>query len=431
MRIFTTLCLMLLSLASFSQAKMVFDGSIGLAFNGGGEVNPIYLVIDNPNADAIVDFGTPGGPAILSEDEFHIVKWNLGTSGSGIYTIPFISPTGGFLPAPDYVAASVNVANAGAGPGSLEFSTYFHDDVLANAPTDVIHMNQHPSGLPGGEAYAMDRFWIIDATGYTTKPSVNLSFSYDPDEIDASMVESEMLVQRYNPIMNRWLDLNLSGQVLINEPANAISVIPNIADVDFFRSWTISSASNPLPIELLSFKSECKGNLGVELQWSTASEIDNSHFTLERSEDGIIWETFADQILGAGNSSAEQEYTQMDNNPFRGLTYYRLTQTDFDGEKETFDPIVSDCDGVGFEIITAYEMQTADKLQLVVSAAHDEVFEIELMDMSGKRAVYEQKVALQEGLNYFTIDKNNLGFGMYIIKLQSETELLTRKILLN
>jgi hypothetical protein len=434
MRTFTSLLFtILLSSLGFSQAKIMFHGTIGLAFHGGTQTKPIYLVLDNPATDAIQDAeGDTAGMAILSESEFNIVKWNIRDTPSGVYTVPFVSPTGGAL---EYVAASMSVSSAGsevsAGSGSLEFSTYHHDDALATTPSDVMHMNQHPSGGTGGEAFAMDRFWIIDATGYTTKPSMNLSLLYDEDELEASMTETEMIVQRYNSDLDHWLDLNLSGQVLIDDVTNAISIVTPITDTDFYRSWTITSATTPLPIELLSFESQCKGAGSVELRWTTAAEINNSHFTLERSEDGIIWETFADMIHGAGNSSTERDYSVMDNNPFRGLTYYRLSQTDFDGTSETFDPIVNDCDGVGFEIISAMSNQASDKIQMVVSAARDEAFNIEVLDMSGKSVLLSPNVTLIEGLNYFQIDKSNLSYGMYVIKLQSENELMTRKILLN
>jgi hypothetical protein len=65
------------------------SGTIGIAMEGGTSVDPIYLVIDNPNADAITDAGAPGGPAIHSESEFNIVKWNIGAE-TGVYNIPFV-----------------------------------------------------------------------------------------------------------------------------------------------------------------------------------------------------------------------------------------------------------------------------------------------------------------------------------------------------
>lgn len=86
---------------------------------------------------------------------------------------------------------------------------------------------------------------------------------------------------------------------------------------------------NPLPVTLLDFKANQVGST-VELHWSTATEINNDYFTLERTQDAIQFEEFI-SIGGAGNSLTVQQYTAVDNQPYNGLSYYRLTQTDYDG----------------------------------------------------------------------------------------------------
>ncbi len=93
----------------------------------------------------------------------------------------------------------------------------------------------------------------------------------------------------------------------------------------------------PLPIKLISFEAEChKGN--VYLKWTTATEINNDFFTLERSIDAINYETIA-TIQGAGNSNQTINYSFVDNAPYIGVSYYRLKQTDYDGTYEIFHPI--------------------------------------------------------------------------------------------
>jgi len=419
MRIFSTLCFVLISIAAFSQTQMVMSGNIGLKFANGIAGTPIYLVLDNPADDALV--ATPGS-AIWSENEYHIVKWNVGTS-TGVYVVPFMSPSAA------YVAPEVTINTAGAGSGTIEFSTYRHNNLLATTPSDVTHLNYDLTGLASSGVDAIDRFWIIDALNYTTKPSVDVAFTYDPAELEVTMTGNQLLIQRFNPSTFSWIDYYIpTTSSIAPDIALANSAIPV---GDFYRSWTLTNVNNPLPIELLNFKSECMSREGVELTWTTASEINNSHFTVERSEEGIIWEVIADNIHGAGNSTEENSYSYIDNNPSRGLNYYRLSQTDFDGTSEEFEPIVSDCDGVGFEIVNAFSTADQNNMQLVVSAGRDEAFNIEIIDMNGRTAIAQQNVMLIEGLNYFNIDKSSLGYGMYLIRLQSENELMTRKILLN
>lgn len=85
-----------------------------------------------------------------------------------------------------------------------------------------------------------------------------------------------------------------------------------------------------LPIQLLNFEVNATAEFSVEIFWTTASEINNSHFVVERSSDGKNWSDLA-IIQGMGNSSSLIQYNYTDTNPFRGLTYYRLKQVDFDG----------------------------------------------------------------------------------------------------
>jgi hypothetical protein len=92
-----------------------------------------------------------------------------------------------------------------------------------------------------------------------------------------------------------------------------------------------------LPIELVSFDCEWSGN-NVNLNWVSASEINNDYFLIEYSTDGFNW-VMVNKVEGAGNSSSLLEYTTTHYNVSSGNHYYRLTQVDFDGKHETFNII--------------------------------------------------------------------------------------------
>jgi len=92
-----------------------------------------------------------------------------------------------------------------------------------------------------------------------------------------------------------------------------------------------------LPISLIKFDVKQKNEL-IELQWSTATEINNNYFTLERSIDGNNWEILA-YVEGAGDSNYQIDYDYTDEYPYHGISYYRLKQTDFDGKFEYFTPV--------------------------------------------------------------------------------------------
>jgi len=89
-----------------------------------------------------------------------------------------------------------------------------------------------------------------------------------------------------------------------------------------------------LPIELIYFDLQKSKNC-IIINWQTATELNNDFFTIQRSRDGIEFENIA-IVKGAGNSSSTINYTFTDSNPLNGVSYYRLKQTDYDGNFEMF-----------------------------------------------------------------------------------------------
>lgn len=99
----------------------------------------------------------------------------------------------------------------------------------------------------------------------------------------------------------------------------------------------VTFCASILPIELLSFKAVLTNNnfsSDVNCFWATASEINNDFFTIERSNDGVHFEVLA-MIKGAGNSISLLNYSFIDSSPLSGTSYYRLTQTDFNGTQSS------------------------------------------------------------------------------------------------
>lgn len=84
-----------------------------------------------------------------------------------------------------------------------------------------------------------------------------------------------------------------------------------------------------LPIVLISFEGNYNNN-SVLLEWSTASELNNDFFTIERANTDLKWEILG-IVDGEGTSNVIVNYKFKDNMPPRGMLYYRLKQTDFDG----------------------------------------------------------------------------------------------------
>jgi len=99
-----------------------------------------------------------------------------------------------------------------------------------------------------------------------------------------------------------------------------------------------------LPVELTGFTAKLYKD-EVHVAWSTASEINNDYFTVERSQDGKNF-TVVGRVKGSGNISYARSYQLKDPDPLTGTSYYRLKQTDFNGKTETFQ-MVSITNGKG------------------------------------------------------------------------------------
>ncbi len=87
---------------------------------------------------------------------------------------------------------------------------------------------------------------------------------------------------------------------------------------------------SPLPVELGLFNGEIKNN-GILLKWLTYSELNNDFFELQRSSDGVRFNSIA-KVSGHGTTTEMYRYQYLDDKPFGGWNYYRLKQVDFNGE---------------------------------------------------------------------------------------------------
>ena len=90
------------------------------------------------------------------------------------------------------------------------------------------------------------------------------------------------------------------------------------------------TCDDPLPIELSLFEATGGDDGIIVVSWSTASELNNQGFEVQRSTDGKTWNSLT-FIAGNGTTSLQQDYLFEDRRPIPGINYYRLKQIDFDG----------------------------------------------------------------------------------------------------
>ncbi len=298
-----------------------------LLVNGNFFLNSHLLTVANNATTGI----TRTSGMIISETDglagYGRVQWNIG-GFSNNYIIPFGNAVSNNL-VPFSFSVTTGGVPSGTGLGSFTASTY-PTTTLANPnnrplPTGVTHLNNALN--LDNFAQTLDRFWVLDVAGYATNPTATMTMTYRDSEHDASNGSTNTITESLLKAQ-RWDGVQWTAQTgTINAASNTMI----ISGTNIFNgSWALAGSNSPLPIELLAFDARLNHKKTVDLTWATAAEINNDYFTMERSADGTNFESIG-TVDGAGNSNQPLHYRGEDENPFRGISYYRLKQTDFDG----------------------------------------------------------------------------------------------------
>ena len=238
----------------------------------------------------------------------------------------------------------------------------------------------------------------------------NPNASSDPDHIDALVID-------LNPeVGSNYLAVDFKDS---ERPDATLEDLQNI------DNWILSETSielsstpffAPLPVELVRFEA-IQNNAGVLLSWETASEINNEGFEIEKSTNGLNWETIT-FIPGAGNTIQTQQYSYLDDQLTSGQYFYRLKQMDFDGQVEYSDVVVINWDDEADFQISLYPNPTVDQLNIRSNVASEDIL-VEIFNTNGQLLFNNQ-------LAQPSIDVSQLSQGTYFAKVATSN---TQKVL--
>lgn len=173
----------------------------------------------------------------------------------------------------------------------------------------------------------------------------------------------------------------------------------------------------PLPVELMDFSGRYNPDENCNnIKWSTASETNNSHFILERSEDGEKFSTI-NIIPGSGNSNVLLNYEFRDENP-AGNYYYRLTQVDYDGKSEIFNPVFVKIKGDS-RILIENAWFSGNAVQYEIPTGISSRLNVVLSDLHG-RILYQSIVNPAEGNQRNTIPYSGAEGSMLLLVISDE-----------
>jgi hypothetical protein len=226
-------------------------------------------------------------------------------------------------------------------------------------------------------------------------------------------------------------DGTVDGQTFTNYKPSA-TINPTLRNAVKARIFDGDIATNPtagkvtipggtLPVSLIDFNASLKNN-GVLVTWSTASELNNKHFLVEKSTDGVSFNTIA-TVIGKGNAQQKSSYQFTDMNFFQSA-YYRLTQEDYDGAKTVYHDLIKYVKTLGEkEKVAVYPNPTTASI-FVTSHDANKGLTAKLLDLTGK--LLQSKTTSAAQLEF---DMAQLPRGTYLVQGSDDKGTFTEKVI--
>ena len=267
-------------------------------------------------------------------------------------------------------------------------------------------------------------YWLLDRTNGTSNVSVTLS--WNTSDCGAFYITDlpSLRVSRWNG--SSWTDEGNGGTT---GTAAAGTVITSSA-VTNFSPFTLASVSsaNSLPVELISFTAIPNGR-AVDLNWTTQSENNNDYFTVEKSRDAVHFEEL--KIVNSdGDSQTAQNYSLTDPNPWNGISYYRLKQTDHNGDFDYLDLKAVNMDLPSEDYpFSIYPNPVSGKyIHFYFKELTKQEISLFVTDLSGKM-IYSTSILTDASGGYTADLSDKLTAGIYSVFVQIQTKQYTRKLI--
>ncbi|HEX5168942.1 MAG TPA: T9SS type A sorting domain-containing protein, partial [Cyclobacteriaceae bacterium] len=228
------------------------------------------------------------------------------------------------------------------------------------------------------------------------------------------IVDITFPVKGNNPPETHSYQFNLSQ---LTTP-NTLELVAANGNNGSFCSFSI------LPVELLYFTAE-NNNEGVLLKWTTATELNNDHFIIERSHNGKIFEELA-QVQGNGTTQTKNAYSYLDPYPYDGFNYYRLAQYDYDGRATKHRIIRVKVESKRGDGIGIYPNPVRDQLTINFSEQwQGSRTSVTINDLQGNK-IFEQEVAPLT--NKINIPWSQSVEGFYWVKISNQQQTVIKKL---
>lgn len=262
---------------------------------------------------------------------------------------------------------------------------------LLNIVCPVVNANPFAGGNGDGEVRA--GLSVITCSVVNVNPYLG---GVSDGHADLSQTNSVCAVINVNPYAGSIAGGHSSSSMLNVSPAQCLSAV--------------------LPIELLSFDAKLNST-EVDISWATASETNCDYFLIEKTINESKYEQVA-VVKGAGTSTQKLNYKTTDTKPYSGISYYRLTQTDFDGSSHVSGLVAIDNEKMASKLFPNPITGEGRKLSVFCSSSCDDKLNFILKNFIGE-LLYSINLELKKGANEFPISIPVLANGIYYVELKS------------
>jgi hypothetical protein len=321
-----------------------------------------------------------------------------------------------------YIGTTLQTTNL-ANTSSIADASYFMIGDNQGEMNSTVSSNAE---IPGtcGLLTRIEREWKVQRTNSTEDFNLDITLNPMASAGSVNIADLTLLVDNDGDFSNGGTTcyFNGDGTGISFTYSNPVISVTGISTTHMNNNatsyFTIGSSNSgtPLPVELLNFNASLSEQKTVELNWITTTELNNDFFTIERSNNGINWEPIK-EIDGAGNSSSLLSYSTIDQDPYFGISFYRLKQTDFDGQYEYSQIRSVKLERLANSQIEIYPNPTNNKIILIGNTS--ELEDIKIFNCLGQDVTTYITITKSNEKESVVIDMAKLTIGMYYVKTKT------------
>ena len=227
---------------------------------------------------------------------------------------------------------------------------------------------------------------------------------------------------------NTWSLIDNSFDLCLpkfTSPSNGVAASWGLNDMATIYKWS----GPPLPVELTSFTATSNGK-EIILNWSTASELNNLGFEIQRSFEGSEFATVG-VVYGKGTTTERRDYSYSDKNLVDGKYFYRLKQIDYIGSYEYSDVLEVDYKGFNSYLLEQnYPNPFNPITKIGFGVQNKSAVKISVLNSIGAEVAVVLNEERELGYHQVEFNAANLPSGVYFYRLQAGEFIQTKKMIL-